>query len=209
MDRMDEAWLLEHVRARVGGRARECRRAVLAVLESLSSTLEPPARRILAQALPSALAVAVDPGPDARELDLDAFYAAVERRARLTRSHAIEAVQAVLGTLAGGLPEDVATLVRKELTPSVAGRFGPEATEPEPPPHVRVHPPWTHVRPPTLSTGRPGSSDPVAESRPERAQRGSVVASANPHGDTKLSTAHGTTQEQDDRTLSEAGTSRR
>lgn len=209
MDRMDEAWLLEHVRARVGGRARECRRAIVAVLESLSITLEPPARRVLAQALPSTLAAAVEPGPAAQELDLDALYAAVERRARLTRSHAIEAVQAVLESLARGLPDDVATLVRKELAPSIAERFAPEATEPEPPPHVHVHPPWTHVRGPTLSTGRPGAGAPLSESRADRAHRGSVAAAANPHGDTKLSTAHGTTQEQDDRTLSEAGPPRR
>jgi hypothetical protein len=124
-------------------------------------------------------------------------------------AHAVEATQAVLEALAAGLPAEVATHLRKELHPSVVERLVEPERDAEAPPHVHAHAPWTPVRPPTLSTGRPGAAAPVGEARPGQPQRGSVAASANPHADTKLSSAHGTTQEQDDRTLSEARPDRR
>jgi hypothetical protein len=49
----------------------------------------------------------------------------------------------------------------------------------------------------TLADGRPGSRHPLSEARPERAQTDSVVRADNPHGDTKLSSATGLTQERE------------
>ncbi len=53
----------------------------------------------------------------------------------------------------------------------------------------------------TLAEGRPGSAHPLSEARPERAQSQSVARADNPHGDTKLSSATGLTQEREGETL--------
>jgi hypothetical protein len=53
----------------------------------------------------------------------------------------------------------------------------------------------------TLAEGRPGSPHPLSEARPERAHSHSVARTDNPHGDTKLSSASGLTQEREQETL--------
>src|SRR5258706_8960273 len=49
--------------------------------------------------------------------------------------------------------------------------------------------PWPQEVGHTLATGRPGSSRPLAEANPDRAQSQSVVATTNPHADSKISSA--------------------
>jgi hypothetical protein len=53
----------------------------------------------------------------------------------------------------------------------------------------------------TLAEGRPGSRHPLSEARSDRSQSESVVATENPHADTKLSSAHGLTQEREGESL--------
>lgn len=53
-----------------------------------------------------------------------------------------------------------------------------------------------------LSEARPGSRHPVSEAAPKDAQQHSV-AEDNPHGDTKLSSTDGLTQEREHETLAE------
>jgi hypothetical protein len=62
---------------------------------------------------------------------------------------------------------------------------------------------YVHLEPGrgTLAEGRPGSHHPLSEARPERAHSHSVVRADNPHGDTKLSSAVGFTQEREQETL--------
>ncbi|MBX3231426.1 MAG: hypothetical protein KIT84_10810 [Labilithrix sp.] len=55
----------------------------------------------------------------------------------------------------------------------------------------------------TLATGRPGSRHPISEARHAGAHAESVVRSDNPHGDMKLSSARGTTQEREHEDLAE------
>ncbi|HVK68207.1 MAG TPA: DUF2267 domain-containing protein, partial [Polyangium sp.] len=55
----------------------------------------------------------------------------------------------------------------------------------------------------TLATGRAGSQTPLSEARPERAHGESVVRAENPHGETKLSSSRGLTQEREQETLAE------
>jgi len=55
----------------------------------------------------------------------------------------------------------------------------------------------------TLASGKPGSHHPVGDTPIDRGQSGSV-ASANPHGATKLSSSPGTTQDRRHDTLAEA-----
>lgn len=54
----------------------------------------------------------------------------------------------------------------------------------------------------TLSEGRPGSRHPISEARPTQRQQHSVEDD-NPHGDTKVSSATGLTQEREHETLAE------
>ena len=117
----------------------------------------------------------------------------------------MELAEVVLEALTECLPEELVLRIRKQVHPSIAQHMAPREEGLEPPAHVRHHPPFHMRRGPTLSTGRPGFPEPLAEARSSGAQRGSVVA-ANPHAETKLSSAHGTTQEQDDRTLAETTT---
>jgi len=138
-------------------------------------------------------------------LDSVAFDAEVGRRSRLPPGHAVEAAEVVLETLAACLPEELVLRIRKQVHPSLAQRMTPRADGEELPVHVRHHPPFSMRRGPTLSTGRPGFSEPLAEAHGVGAQRGSVL-SPNPHGETKISSARGTTQEQDGRTLAETTT---
>jgi hypothetical protein len=77
-------------------------------------------------------------------------------------------------------------------------------------PHVVHHD--GHAR--TLAQGRPGSARPLSEAapgsthplhsdKPRTAQSGSVARAHNPHGDTKISSAQGSTQEREHETLAE------
>jgi hypothetical protein len=62
----------------------------------------------------------------------------------------------------------------------------------------------------TLAEGRPGSRRPLAEARPPAGQADSVARTDNPHGDTKLSSARGLTQEREKESIATgSGGSRR
>lgn len=54
-----------------------------------------------------------------------------------------------------------------------------------------------------LASGRPGSRHPLSEAKPNGGQSNSVVESTNPHGDTKLSSSKGLTQEREKEDLAE------
>ena len=67
------------------------------------------------------------------------------------------------------------------------------------PPHAEHHAPPSSVR--SLATGRPGGLHPLSEARADVAHSQSVARSDDPHGETKLSSARGTTQERHGETL--------
>lgn len=194
--------LLDHVRSRTGCSGREARRALSATVTTLASCLDAPARAALAHEL-GELAPDIARSEETPAMDAVALYAEVGRRSRLAPAHALEATGAVLETLSEALPGDLVVRMRKLLHPSLADKLVPRLVEGEPPVHVRHHPPFEMHRGPTLSTGRPGFVEPLADARRSGAQSGSVTMGPA-HQDTKLSSAHGTTQEQDDRTLAEA-----
>jgi hypothetical protein len=63
---------------------------------------------------------------------------------------------------------------------------------PEPPPHAQA----VHASPlSTLAHGRPGSLHPIAEAAPASGHAHSIARNDDPHGDTKLSSSTGLTQE--------------
>jgi hypothetical protein len=93
---------------------------------------------------------------------------------------------------------DVLAAIRRDLPPDVAELL----VEVEP----HASPPAAHhdVGKRTLAEGRAGHSRPLYAARPDNAQTESVASSANPHGDTKLSSAHGLTQEREAESLATA-----
>lgn len=169
--------------------------ALFAVLKSWSSRLMPEERAALARALPAECAqilreVGVSPRGDAAAVDA---LAQTERVSRATALEHLEVVASVLGE--DSEARRILSRAFPELERHLAGS-GHEAGElPDYPPLERANR--------QLSGGRPGSAHPLADAAPDRAQRHSVVSAQEPHADTKLSAAHGLTQEREGTTLAD------
>lgn len=199
---MDPGRLIERIGERCGLSAEgEAEGALVAVLEALGPALPGPLRARLAKALPEGWRGAVDtaepdPGRDREQVEL-----AVAEHERVGVGFGREHVTAVCQVLAeqagadlrralAGLPRGLGAL----FDPHVATEGGPERLDA---PHEH------HPHRETLAGGRPGSHHPVSEGRPAGGQRHSVAASDDPHADTRLSSAQGTTQQRQGRTLAE------
>lgn len=195
----EEARLTKLVRERGLADDRSAHRAIMATLQALGSRVPAPEREALARALPLKLARAVSAerfrgAGTARDL-----YAAVERAERVKPGYAHEHVQIVLRALGELLPDELDDRVEEAIAPSIAELLrGFAQTDGEPPPYAEVHSARHH----TLATGKPGSAHPLSESPPPGPQSESVAAE-NPHADTKLSTAHGETQEREHESLAD------
>lgn len=122
---------------------------------------------------------------------VEAFYETVGRRENVSPAAAREHAQLVLAVVADRLDPEVRARLARSLPADVGALLRPrelgEAPEHRHPSHT---PPLA-----TLASGRPGSRHPLSEAAPDRAQAHSVVKEANPHGETKLSSARGLTQE--------------
>lgn len=113
------------------------------------------------------------------------------------RAH--ELIAAACGVLAGRLAPSTLAGLRAELPAAVARLLVA-------PSHAIAHQP-RRVERRTLADGRPGSQHPVSEAGRRDAQSDSI-RTVNPHGDVKLSSSAGATQERDHDTLAEAGSHR-
>jgi uncharacterized protein (DUF2267 family) len=187
---------LDRVAERAGLRNRgEAMQAVRAVLPALGGSLGAGDAQALAAELPGELGGLVlqreGPGPSA---PLAALVAHVANEERIGRSFALEHLEVVFEALAEQVPEPVIARTRRVLAEDVADRLVRPAPVPGAPPHLRPE-----RR--TLAEGRPGGRHPLYAAKPDRAQTHSVARSANPHEDTKLSSARGLTQEREDETL--------
>ena len=112
-----------------------------------------------------------------------------------------ELVESLLRVLGASLSPEARLRMEKHLPRDLAGSLSPRETPEAPPPS---RPPPESVRPrATLATGRPGSTHPISEGRPDVAHRHSVARADDPHADTKLSSARGTTQERLHESLAE------
>jgi uncharacterized protein (DUF2267 family) len=188
--------LLSHVAERAGlPDSQTAERTVLAVLEPLCERLRWPDLQALAEELPAPLAerlLKVSPG---QELSLDALYTRVAQRESIRLGFAVERTGAVCQVVAESLSPAALHRLREALPEPMAALFTPR--EPSPPfEHVHLDPSRR-----TLAEGRPGSQHPVSEARPAGGHTHSVARSDNPHGDTKLSSATGLTQEREGETL--------
>ena len=114
--------------------------------------------------------------------DKDALFAGVAERLGVEKSIAAEIATAVCTGLACTASHDALTRLRRDLPPAFAVLFElpVKLGEPEAYEHGRVTT--------TLASGRPGSAHAVADSPPPAGQA-NTVATSNPHGDTKLSSA--------------------
>lgn len=176
----------------------EADRAARAVLGAVGERLSRQDLRVLAEDLPSRLTDMLRSGTPGQDFGLEELHARVAEREHVREGFAVEHTGTVCQVLAEALSSAALYRLRENLPAPLAALFSPRG------PLERFE--RVHLEPDrrTLADGRPGSRHPVSESRPERAHAHSVARSANPHGDTKLSSAAGLTQEREHTTLAEA-----
>ena len=196
---MEYARFLEHVTERAGLPTTTASAVVTqTVCHTLGECLAPATARRLADELPDELAAGLREAGHGNRLELQPWLERISHEAKVRMSVALELSAAVAMTLAEAIPEHVAEAVRQELSAPIAHLF-------QPPPQLHApSAPRLDPRRHTLAEGQPGSEQPLYAARPNRAQSESVVNAANPHGDTKLSSATGLTQEREEESLAGA-----
>jgi uncharacterized protein (DUF2267 family) len=199
---MERTDLLEMVQRLGGfGRTEDAEAALTATLTALGAALSPNERRLLSAELPEALAGVLDGPERSPNMDLEAFYALVQRRENTRPGRAREHAQVVCRALSGLFPTEVLVHLRRDV-PRLAPLFEPEeAVSPPEHPEVLHREPHPVTERETLATGRPGSRHPLSDARPETAHSESVVRSDEPHARTKLSSSRGLTQEREEESL--------
>jgi uncharacterized protein (DUF2267 family) len=187
--------ILSHVAEHTGLTEEDAARTVRAVLEVLGERLSWPTLQALTEDLPAPLTSGPRGILPHQDFDLGEFHARVARRTQVRLGVAVEHSAVVCQVLAKALSPGTLHRLREALPEPMSALFTPREPE-EPFEHVHLDPSRR-----TLAEGRPGSQHPVSEAGPERAHTHSVARSDNPHGDTKLSSAIGFTQEREQETL--------
>ncbi|HSD88584.1 MAG TPA: hypothetical protein VLB44_13745 [Kofleriaceae bacterium] len=183
--------LCAHVASHAGVSVEGVDQAVRAVLSGLGAYLSGAQRQLVSEELPPPLAPSLD------EIGENLSKPIEERvlAPGMSAGRARELVASVCRVLA----EELSTEALRALRTAVPAAIG-ELLEGEAPPLATG---VASSRPDSLASGRPGSHHPLSEARPrDRIQSDSVVAT-NPHADSKLSSARGTTQEREHDTLAE------
>ncbi len=183
--------LIARVAVHSGMGAAHARTSIVAVMGALRRQLGGPEAEALAEALPEDLTEELRHGFYVGPDPLIERLASVEH---VPLSRAAEDAASVLRAMAELLPPPLLSRLRRALPPETGVLLEAPAHET----HAGHELPARPRR--TLAEGRPGSRHPVSESRPPTGQSGSV-ASDNPHGDTKLSSSRGLTQEREAETL--------
>lgn len=190
--RMTLDGLLERL-ARRGLPDREtAHRALRATLAVLGERLVDDEAAALAEVLPAELARVVENAEYDADFGSADLYERVRCREMTTAGDAKEHASIILGALGELLDDDVRARLARALPLQVAevllGRPAGEA----PPPHWM---PPRAEKAATLATGRAGSRHPLCDASAAAGQTHSVACNPSPHGDTKLSTSRGLTQE--------------
>lgn len=192
------AELLEYVRSRGSFAEGQAEAAITATLNALGAALLQSERRLLAEDLASDLASVVLTAHAPRApLDTEGFYRRVQRHESVRAGRAREHAQIVCRALAERLSPERIQLLLNHL-PWLAPLLELDEAAPSPP-APEILKPREPTR--TLATGSPGSRTPLSTERADRAQSQSVARSDDPHGDTKLSSTSGMTQEREHETL--------
>jgi hypothetical protein len=191
-----EEWV--HAVARRAGMTGDAREdpsaAVAAICSRIAAALPTLDRDALARALPFALLpeeerLSAEAARTPAERDGDrALFSGVAEALHLPLGAAVELTEAVLCVLGESVDDDLRVRLEKHLPPPLVAHLRgrppsappsrASARAPEPPPPRR-----------TLSSGRVGSSHPLAEAAPPTGHQHSVANDPAPHADTKLSGA--------------------
>lgn len=179
---------VDHVAGHAGVSTAAALHASHAVVAGIGAYLSESARQLVADEIPAPLADALDEGSISLPLDESVLGPG------MSAGRAHELVASVCRVLAEELSTDAIERVIEAVPADVGALFaesGPSSRAP--------HEAQRHA---TLADGAPGSEHPISEARPRNAQRASV-AEADPHGDIKIASATGTTQERAHETLAE------
>lgn len=188
--------LLSQVAERAGlAGLEEAAEIVRTVLAVICERLSWPVIQALAEELPVPLSTSLRPGIPRQEFDLAELQGRVARGENVRPGFAVEHTGVVCQVVAEALSPGALYRLRAALPEPVGALFTPRESAGH---FEHVHLDPNHR---TLAEGRPGSRHPLSESRPERAHAHSVAQADNPHGDTKLSSARGLTQEREQETL--------
>jgi uncharacterized protein (DUF2267 family) len=176
----------------------EAERLATHVLHALRPLLRADERREFASRLPAPLASTLQAeGNTPPDDDVDHLYERVAHTTHVPLARAVEEARIVCAALAALLTPDEHQRWRRDQPPAIAELFtvresvgaipaAGSSVAQTPPPPVGT----------TLAAGRPGSRHPISEAHPDRTQTHSVARESNPHGDSKISSAEGFTQEQ-------------
>jgi uncharacterized protein (DUF2267 family) len=170
---------------------------VRAVIEALGELIDHVHREELAAHLPAPVAQMLRRHAPDPELDEMGFVRRVSSGVPEPDSLALEHATAVLEAFAAELAPEIRRTLVAQLPEGVREWLRPRFASSAPPPPAG---PGTGHR---LADGRSGSSHPISEAAPKRAQSGSVARSADPHADTRISSATGMTQEREHEDLAE------
>ncbi len=170
---------VQHVAGHAGVPDARAAEAARIVLSGLGAHLAPGPRQLIADELPPALGAAV---LEDRGVALPIDEALLGPHTTAAQAH--ELIASVCRVLAEELSTEALARLRAALPPGLATLFAPSAEPAEPPPHAPEP-----RRSATLASARPGSRHPLSEAQPRTGQVDSVGAD-NPHGDSKVSSAH-------------------
>jgi uncharacterized protein (DUF2267 family) len=161
---MNDELFLEKVRERGALTSPDQARAVAeAVLEALGELLFDRDRLRLAEALPTPFGEALRRGAPGQDFGLEEFYRRVQRREGVAPGFGVEHAQAVCLAIAAALGEELTVYLVRRLPDELAPLFRRRRLEPTLPPDVHHTPQVAAGYGSTLSSGRFGSRDPVAE----------------------------------------------
>jgi uncharacterized protein (DUF2267 family) len=179
----------------------DAERTIAVTARVLGERLLPEEAAAVAGALPEPVAGRLRGAAYQRDFDAGELYDRVARGEGVKSAFGMEHAQVACQVFGEALPEAVRLRLQKHLGEGLAWLFEPRAGGPPPPRPVHASPPVEPGQGSTLASGRPGSRHPLSEGHADRAQAGSVARSADPHGDTKLSSSRGLTQERLDESL--------
>ena len=181
----------------------EAERAIAVVARVLGERLLPEERAGVAAVLPEPVARRILDARYERDFDVTELYDRVARGTAIRHGFGVEHTQAVCQVIGERIPEEVHVHLSRILPAEIYVLFTPRERGPLPPRPVHTRRDVEPGAGTTLASGRPGSRHAVSEAHADRAHAESVVRSEDPHGETKLSGAHGTTQERLGETLAE------
>jgi uncharacterized protein (DUF2267 family) len=189
--------LVFHTAERTGLPREQARQILILVVQVLGEGLRHSRAEALADDLPQELARPLREAPHGAPFDLAELFGRVASRENVGVGFGVEHVKLVCRLLGEHFSAASRYQFQNSFPEEIAALFEPP-TEPR---HHGGAPVHLHPERGTLAEGRPGSRHPLSEARPDRAQSHSVVRSENPHGDTKLSSSQGLTQEREKETL--------